>query len=37
MFASSGSASSAVFFDSDIFGTNIHQPSLLTFGPIPQY
>ena len=33
--ASSGSPSPAVFLDSDIFGTNIHQPSLLTFGPIP--
>jgi hypothetical protein len=32
---SSGSPSPAVFLDSDIFGTNIHQPSLLTFGPIP--
>jgi sugar lactone lactonase YvrE len=33
--ASSGSPSPAVFLDSDIFGTNIHQPALLTFGPIP--
>jgi len=33
--ASSGSPSPAVFLDSDRFGTNIHQPSLLTFGPIP--
>ena len=33
--ATSGSPSPAVFLDSDIFGTNIHQPSLLTFGPIP--
>jgi sugar lactone lactonase YvrE len=33
--ASSGSPSPEVFLDSDIFGTNIHQPSLLTFGPIP--
>ncbi|MGA8641283.1 hypothetical protein [Candidatus Binatus sp.] len=33
--ASSGNPSPAVFLDSDIFGTNIHQPALLTFGPIP--
>src|ERR1700722_3815383 len=33
--ATSGSPSPAVFLDSDIFGINIHQPSLLTFGPIP--
>ena len=33
--ASSGNPPPAVFLDSDVFGTNIHQPSLLTFGPIP--
>lgn len=33
--ASSGNPSPAVFLDSDIFGTNIHLPALLTFGPIP--
>jgi sugar lactone lactonase YvrE len=33
--ANSGSPSPAVFLDSDIFGINIHQPALLTFGPIP--
>jgi sugar lactone lactonase YvrE len=33
--ATSGSPSPAVFLDSDIFGTNIHQPAQLTFGPIP--
>jgi hypothetical protein len=33
--ATSGNPSPAVFLDSDIFGINIHQPSLLTFGPIP--
>ena len=33
--ASSGGPSPAVFLDSDIFGINIHQPSQLTFGPIP--
>jgi hypothetical protein len=33
--ASSGSPSPAVFLDSDSFGININQPSLLTFGPIP--
>jgi hypothetical protein len=33
--ASSGSPSPAVFLDSDIFGINIHQPALITFGPIP--
>ena len=32
---SSGNPPPAVFLDSDVFGTNIHQPSLLTFGPIP--
>jgi hypothetical protein len=31
-----GSMSPAVFLDSNIFGLNIHQPALLTFGPIPQ-
>lgn len=33
--ASSGNPPPAVFLDSNVFGTNIHQPSLLTFGPIP--
>jgi hypothetical protein len=33
--AASGSPSPAVFLDSDEFGINIHQPTLLTFGPIP--
>jgi sugar lactone lactonase YvrE len=33
--ANSGDPSPAVFLDSDIFGINIHQPALLTFGPIP--
>jgi DNA-binding beta-propeller fold protein YncE len=33
--ASSGSPSPMVFLDSDIFGTNLHQPSQITFGPIP--
>jgi DNA-binding beta-propeller fold protein YncE len=30
-----GNLSPTVFLDSDIFGLNFHQPSLLTFGPIP--
>jgi hypothetical protein len=30
-----GNPSPAVFLDSDIFGTNIQSPALLTFGPIP--
>jgi len=33
--ATSGNPSPAVFLDSDEFGLNIHQPALLTFGPIP--
>ncbi len=33
--ATTGSPSPAVFLDSDIFGLNFHQPTLLTFGPIP--
>ena len=32
--ATSGNPSPAVFLDSDEFGLNIHQPALLTFGPI---
>lgn len=32
---SSGNPPPAVFLDSDVFGTNLHQPSQLTFGPIP--
>ena len=32
---SSGNPSPAVFLDSDIFGSNIDEPALLTFGPIP--
>ena len=33
--ATSGSPSPAVFLDSDVFGNNINQPALITFGPIP--
>ena len=32
---SSGNPSPAVLLDSDVFGININQPALLTFGPIP--
>jgi sugar lactone lactonase YvrE len=31
----SGTPAPAVFLDSDIFGLNLHLPTLLTFGPIP--
>ena len=33
--AMTGNPSPAVFLDSDVFGLNLHEPTLLSFGPIP--